>query len=231
MLTSASRQILLITRTASTGNAPAAVSPESITQSVPSRTAFATSVASARVGRGFFTIDSSICVAVTTGLPAALHFSIMSFCARKIFSVGISMPRSPRATITPSLSSRMSSKFTRPSWFSTLEMILMDLPASPRTSRMYLTSLPLRTKDAAMKSMPLGTPQPRMSSLSFSVMVGRSTTTPGRLTFLRSPSMAVLAHLHRTVPFSGWQDSTVMTMLPSPMRISAPGTTSLGSFL
>jgi len=33
-----------------------------------------------------------------TGLPAKLHFWIIIFCARKIFSVGISMPRSPRAT-------------------------------------------------------------------------------------------------------------------------------------
>jgi hypothetical protein len=36
---------------------------------VPSSTALATSVASARVGRGFLIIDSSIWVAVITGLP------------------------------------------------------------------------------------------------------------------------------------------------------------------
>ena len=89
-----------MTRTDSTGKLPAAVSPDSMTQSVPSRTAFATSVASARVGRGFLPIDSSICVAVMTGLPAWLHCWIIIFCARKIFSVGISMPRSPRATCT-----------------------------------------------------------------------------------------------------------------------------------
>ena len=47
------------------------VSPESITASVPSSTAFATSDASARVGRGLRIIESSICVAVTTGIPAA----------------------------------------------------------------------------------------------------------------------------------------------------------------
>lgn len=45
----------------------------SITQSVPSSTALATSVASARVGRGFFTMLSSICVAVMTGLPDCRH--------------------------------------------------------------------------------------------------------------------------------------------------------------
>jgi hypothetical protein len=44
----------------------------SMTQSVPSSTALATSVASARVGRGFFTMLSSICVAVMTGLPTCM---------------------------------------------------------------------------------------------------------------------------------------------------------------
>jgi len=46
----------------------------SMTQSVPSSTALATSVASARVGRGFFTMLSSICVAVMTGLPLCMHY-------------------------------------------------------------------------------------------------------------------------------------------------------------
>ena len=46
-----------------------AVSAESITASVPSMIALATSLASARVGRGLVTIDSSICVAVITGRP------------------------------------------------------------------------------------------------------------------------------------------------------------------
>ncbi len=55
--------------TASRGYAPAAVSADSITASVPSMIAFATSLASARVGRGFSIIDSSICVAVMTGRP------------------------------------------------------------------------------------------------------------------------------------------------------------------
>ncbi|KAA6428874.1 MAG: hypothetical protein FRX49_00984 [Trebouxia sp. A1-2] len=49
------------------------VSPESMTQSEPSSTALATSVASALVGRGFFTMDSSICVAVITGFPACIQ--------------------------------------------------------------------------------------------------------------------------------------------------------------
>ena len=55
-----------------TGKLPFAVSPDSMTQSEPSSTAFATSVPSARVGRGFLTMLSSICVAQMTGLPALL---------------------------------------------------------------------------------------------------------------------------------------------------------------
>ncbi len=50
--------------TASTGYFPTAVSPDSITASVPSSSAFATSDTSARVGRGAAVIDSSIWVAV-----------------------------------------------------------------------------------------------------------------------------------------------------------------------
>ena len=95
--------------TASRGYAPAAVSPESITQSVPSSTALATSVASARVGRGAAIIESSICVAVITGFPARLALRIIIFCTQKMRSRGISMPRSPLATMMPSLAARMAS--------------------------------------------------------------------------------------------------------------------------
>ena len=62
-----------IASTASRGYSPAAVSAESITASVPSRIALATSLASARVGRGCSIIDSSICVAVITGRPMRLR--------------------------------------------------------------------------------------------------------------------------------------------------------------
>ncbi len=49
-----------IVRTASMGYLPTEVSPDNITASAPSRTALATSEASARVGREFSIIDSSI---------------------------------------------------------------------------------------------------------------------------------------------------------------------------
>ena len=67
--------------TASIGNEPTAVSPDSITAAVPSRIAFATSEASARVGSGRLIIDSSICVAVITGLPASRPSRMIRFCA------------------------------------------------------------------------------------------------------------------------------------------------------
>ena len=54
----------------STGYLPDAVSPDSITALVPSKIALATSLTSARVGRGFLIIESSIWVAVMQTLPA-----------------------------------------------------------------------------------------------------------------------------------------------------------------
>ena len=54
--------------TVSMGYLPTLVSPESITASVPSMTALATSEASARVGREASIMESSIWVATMTGL-------------------------------------------------------------------------------------------------------------------------------------------------------------------
>ncbi len=69
ILSSASQAILAIVDTASTGYFPFAVSPESMIASEPSNIALATSDTSALVGLGFLIIDSSIWVAVITGLP------------------------------------------------------------------------------------------------------------------------------------------------------------------
>ena len=57
-------------------------------QSVPSKMALATSVASARVGSRLETIDSSICVAVMTGFPARFALANRSFCVMAISSMG-----------------------------------------------------------------------------------------------------------------------------------------------
>ena len=75
-------------------------SADSITASAPSNTAVATSDTSARVGTGEEIMLSSICVATTTGLPAARALRVICFCRPGTRSTGISTPRSPRATIS-----------------------------------------------------------------------------------------------------------------------------------
>mmetsp|Transcript_25293 Transcript_25293/g.37181 ORF Transcript_25293/g.37181 Transcript_25293/m.37181 type:complete len:216 (-) Transcript_25293:682-1329(-) len=202
------------------GYLPLAVSPESITQSVPSKTALATSEVSARVGRGLLIIDSSICVAVTTGLPAMLHLEIIIFCASVTFSPGISTPMSPRATMTPSVTARISSKFSRPSWFSILEMILIFLPPlSSRCLRIPMTSEAFLMKEAATKSTPCWQPKVR-SSLSFSVRAGRVIFTPGRFTPFLPPRSPELFTLHLTS--SPFFSMTVNEIRPSSTRIVPP---------
>mmetsp|Transcript_16519 Transcript_16519/g.33483 ORF Transcript_16519/g.33483 Transcript_16519/m.33483 type:complete len:235 (-) Transcript_16519:453-1157(-) len=214
--------------TAFRGNAPAAVSPESITQSVPSSTALATSLASARVGRGKPVMDSNIWVAVMTGFPTALHFAIIIFWARKTFSGGISMPKSPRATIIPSLTCTIASKFFNPSSFSIFEMIWMLRPRTPRVFRMSFTSSALWTKDAATKSTPWGMAKLMRSFLSFSCKTGSSTLTPGKLQFLRSPNLQLFktSVITKSLPHS----FTLRDKEPSAIKIVFPGFTEVGSF-
>jgi hypothetical protein len=60
---------------------PAAVSADSITASVPSSTALATSGHSARVGHRVWIIDSIICVAVMVSLLRSRASLIMRFCS------------------------------------------------------------------------------------------------------------------------------------------------------
>ena len=66
---SASTQMRFIASTASIGYMPEADSADSITASVPSSTALATSLTSARVGCGETIMLSSICVATMATLP------------------------------------------------------------------------------------------------------------------------------------------------------------------
>ncbi len=129
-------KILCIILTDPTGYLPPAVSPESITASAPSMTAFATSLASARVGLGFRIIESSIWVATMAGFPCERHFSMISFCTIGTSSVGISTPRSPLATIIPSTIARISSIFSTDCLVSIFAIIF----ASPEcSSRIFLT--------------------------------------------------------------------------------------------
>ena len=60
-------------------------------------------------------MESSIWVAVMTGLPQATHWAIMSFWMAGISVKSISTPMSPRATMTPSASARISRRLLTPS--------------------------------------------------------------------------------------------------------------------
>ena len=106
------------------GSRPIAVSPDSITASVPSNTALATSLTSARVGDGASIIDSSIWVAVTTGVPTSTQCRTMCFWRCGTSSSGQSMPRSPRATITASAVAAISARSLSADAVSILAMIL-----------------------------------------------------------------------------------------------------------
>ncbi len=99
--------MLAISSTVSSGYLPAAVSALSITASVPSSTALATSLTSARVGTGLTIIDSIICVAVITTLSISRASRIMCFCKPGTAALPTSTARSPRATMMPSDTLRM----------------------------------------------------------------------------------------------------------------------------
>ena len=103
---------MAIWRTVSNGYAPIAVSAEHITASVPSNTAFATSLTSARVGTGLVIMLSIICVAVMLKRPISRARRIMRFCKAGTAALPTSTAKSPRATMMPSDASMISSKFS-----------------------------------------------------------------------------------------------------------------------
>ncbi|MNE77942.1 hypothetical protein D3C80_1743040 [compost metagenome] len=75
---------------------------------------------SARVGAGEKRIDSSICVATTTGLPSSRQVLMMLFWICGTLSAGTSTPRSPRATMIASLSSAIARSWVTADGFSIL---------------------------------------------------------------------------------------------------------------
>src|SRR5581483_4991311 len=108
---------------------------------------------SALVGLGFLIMLSSIWVATITGLLAFRHFWIMVFWIIGTWFSGISTPKSPRATITASVTFKIESKFLTASGFSILATIKgfwkffgTCLSISWRRLR---TSWAVRTKDSA----------------------------------------------------------------------------------
>ena len=167
-----------------------------MTQSVPSRTALATSVASARVGRGAPVMDSSIWVAVirvVAGAVAALDHALLR--EEDLLEVDLHAEVTARDHDAVGLADDV---------VVVVEALhVLNLGddgdvlggAAEHLADVLDVGRPLRTKEAAMKSTLFLTPQLMMSSRSFSVMVGRSTLTPGRFMFLRSPSLAPFSHL------------------------------------
>ncbi len=77
---------------------------------MPSSTALATSLTSARVGTGARIMLSIICVAVMTTLSISRAMRIMRFCSAGTDALPTSTARSPRATMMPSLAFRMDSR-------------------------------------------------------------------------------------------------------------------------
>lgn len=68
-------------------------------------------------------------------------------------------------------------------------------------------------------------PKSTMSETSFEVKVGRSTTTPGRFMFLRSPITALFSMRQVASLVPGSSDRTVKTSDPSATKICCPAET------
>ena len=107
---------------------------------------------------------------------------------------------SPRATMIPSAVARISSKLSKPSWFSILQMILISLPPfASRKLRISKTSSLVRVNEAAMKSTPRFMPNNK-SPLSFSDRNGIEMWVFGRFTPLCSPSSPLFCTSQTTSP-------------------------------
>ena len=118
-------------------------------------TAFATSSTSARVGMGLSTIDCSIWVAVMTTLLRASDSRMIFFCRPGSSASPISTPRSPRATITTSLASTISARFSMASVRSIFDTSAASQPCWRAMRRASFMSSALRQNDTAMKSTPM----------------------------------------------------------------------------
>ena len=195
-----------------------------MTASACSKTAFATSVISARVGIGLVIIDSSMCVATTTGLPKRMQCFTIRRWMMGSSSIGISMPRSPRAIMTASAAAIISSICLTADWSSILTTIKALLFFCARKSRSSSRSLFCRAKLSPTKSTPSWTPSVR-STISFLVNGGRFTCTPGRLMWRREPSFPGVITLHRTRFFPC--SMTMSLIRPLSTRTVSPPDTSL----
>mmetsp|Transcript_1930 Transcript_1930/g.4861 ORF Transcript_1930/g.4861 Transcript_1930/m.4861 type:complete len:354 (-) Transcript_1930:171-1232(-) len=157
-----------------TGYSPRKVSCPRITPSAPLSTRLATSVASARVGRGTSTIESHSRV-TNTGLPRRLAAPSSRCCARMVFSGASCTPRLPRLNTRPSAASRMSSWLVSPAMLSILANTWVSVrPICARMWRQKLTSAALRQKLRPTNSMLFAAWKSLSSAMSSSVSASRS---------------------------------------------------------
>ena len=192
---SASAMMRAIMATASRGYLPLAVSAESMTASVPSKIALATSLASARVGRGFSIIDSSICVAVITGLRHSSARRMMCFWMSGTFSGGSPRPVAARHHHAVGDFQDLVEVLDR------LRLLQLgdDRNIAARGGdaaawRRSTSSARAHERDAR-RSPRRASGRTRRSSSSFSVSDGMLSSVPGRLMPWCSPSMPPLTHL------------------------------------
>ena len=118
----------------------------------------ATSATSARVGRDEETIESSIWVAVIDGRASRPAIRRSCFWTIGTSSIGSSIPRSPRATITVSAARMMSSASSTACGFS-----ILATSGSRVWRRTVSTSSAVRTKESATTSTPIDSPKRSMS--------------------------------------------------------------------
>mmetsp|Transcript_454 Transcript_454/g.1093 ORF Transcript_454/g.1093 Transcript_454/m.1093 type:complete len:202 (+) Transcript_454:2609-3214(+) len=195
-----------------------------MTQSVPSKTALATSLASARVGRGLWIMDSSISVAVMTNFPAKLQSLIRRFCTEHTRSRGISTPRSPLATMIPSETFIMDRMLFRASWFSILAITCIPFSTTPGISRTCTIPAAALVNEWAMYSILCSTAN-SISRLSFSVRCGRSIGQPGTLTPLLLLMGPPIITLVCTSPVAASISRVMNERRPSSTRITSPTST------
>ena len=133
-------------------------------------------------------MESSIWVATITGFAAFKAFSTNFFCVIGTSAAGISIPKSPRATIMPSTASKISSIFRTASLLSILAIIRIGSTGFIFNCFSYSTiknlksriSCALLTKESATKSTFWLMPNFK-SILSFSVRQLISTSESGVL--------------------------------------------------
>ena len=126
-------------------------------------------------GREEATIESSICVAVIDGRASAPASAITCFCTIGTSSMRISMPRSPRATITQSAARTISSARWTACGFS-----ILAISGSRVCLRRNVTSSARRTNESATRSTPIRSPV-RTWSRSSSGTEGSAAVSPGML--------------------------------------------------